>query len=513
MGDGDKASSVADFYKNANVFLTGGTGFVGMALIEKLLRCTEVSHIYMLIRAKKDKSPTQRLQDLAKDPLYEKLTEERGADIFSKVVGVSGNVEDEGLGLSPEDRQMLKDNVHIVIHSAATLDFEAPLKPTVVTNLQGTRRVLELAKEIPHLKALVHVSSAYVNSNLRDVDEILYPVKEDPDKLIDLCNTLTVEALDALTPKLLGDLPNAYVLTKALAEHEVSKVADRIPAAIVRPSMITSAWKEPIPGWTNSKNGPTGFMMGASKGVVRRLPVKSDLIYDYIPVDMVVNEILVAAWHVASKRSPAVSVFHCTSSTCNPFRWSSIENHLNTYLHKYPLKSAVWYPYVKFVPSLLMFRISAIFVHFIPAYILDTVMRLTGGRPILVRLHTNVNRSLGKLAPFIFNEWHFDNKNTQSLNKQLSEEDRKMFSFDISTLDWPIYFVNLSQGVRCYLNKEHPRTLPAALRKDKILLVLHVVTQALIFSLIWWLVAVCLGTTMTRSSWVPLVSYFLFSLL
>ena len=26
----------------------------------------------------------------------------------------------------------------------------------------------------------------------------------------------------------------------------------------------------------------------------------------------------------------------------------------------------------------------------------------------LVRLHTNVNKSLPKLAPFIFNEWKFD---------------------------------------------------------------------------------------------------------
>lgn len=37
--------------------------------------------------------------------------------------------------------------------------------------------------------------------------------------------------------------------------------------------------------------------MGASKGVVRRLPVGKELIYDYIPVDVVVNELLVAGFH------------------------------------------------------------------------------------------------------------------------------------------------------------------------------------------------------------------------
>ena len=78
-----------------------------------------------------------------------------------------------------------------------------------------------------------------------------------------------------------------------MAEHEVNKYADRFPCSIVRPSMIVGSWKEPHPGWTISKNGPQGFLMGASKGVVRRLPMNVDLICDYIPVDVVVNQILV----------------------------------------------------------------------------------------------------------------------------------------------------------------------------------------------------------------------------
>lgn len=63
--------------------------------------------------------------------------------------------------------------------------------------------------------------------------------------------------------------------------------------------IVTASWKEPVPGWTISKNGPQGFLMGASKGVVRRLPVGKDLIYDYIPVDIVVNQLLVAAYQAA----------------------------------------------------------------------------------------------------------------------------------------------------------------------------------------------------------------------
>lgn len=66
--------------------------------------------------------------------------------------------------------------------------------------------------------------------------------------------------------------------------------------------IVTAAWKEPMPGWTISKNGPQGFLMGASKGVVRRLPVGISIVYDYIPVDVVVNQILVTAQYVFQKK-------------------------------------------------------------------------------------------------------------------------------------------------------------------------------------------------------------------
>lgn len=38
--------------------------------------------------------------------------------------------------------------------------------------------------------------------------------------------------------------------------------------------------------------------MGASMGVVRRLPIGLDIVYDYTPVDFVVNQVLITAQHV-----------------------------------------------------------------------------------------------------------------------------------------------------------------------------------------------------------------------
>lgn len=84
----------------------------------------------------------------------------------------------------------------------------------------------------------------------------------------------------------------------------------------------------------------------------------------------------------------------------------------------------------------------------------------------LVRLHTNVDKSLGRLEPFIFNEWQFQNSQTIDLQKTLTGQDKDMFNLDVSKLKWADYFDDMTKGIRMYLHNEHPRTLPAAKRKD-----------------------------------------------
>lgn len=55
--------AVKSFYKNKNIFLTGATGFVGVAYIEKLLRSIpDVGDIYVLLRPQKKYSIQERLE-------------------------------------------------------------------------------------------------------------------------------------------------------------------------------------------------------------------------------------------------------------------------------------------------------------------------------------------------------------------------------------------------------------------------------------------------------------------
>lgn len=63
-------SEVRAFYNGKNFFITGGTGFVGLCLIEKILRrIPDSGKIYLLMRPKKGKDISERLKEFPKHPV------------------------------------------------------------------------------------------------------------------------------------------------------------------------------------------------------------------------------------------------------------------------------------------------------------------------------------------------------------------------------------------------------------------------------------------------------------
>ena len=55
------------------------------------------------------------------------------------------------------------------------------------------------------------------------------------------------KVFDVLTEKIIQDRPNTYTFTKALAEYVISQEAKDLPLAIIRPSIVGSSWREPVP--------------------------------------------------------------------------------------------------------------------------------------------------------------------------------------------------------------------------------------------------------------------------
>ena len=63
---------------------------------------------------------------------------------------------------------------------------------------------------------------------------------------------------DDHTKEIIGERPNTYTFTKAIAEQLVNQEREHLPISVVRPSIVTGSVKEPIPGWVDNLNGPAG---------------------------------------------------------------------------------------------------------------------------------------------------------------------------------------------------------------------------------------------------------------
>lgn len=75
--------------------------------------------------------------------------------------------------------------------------------------------------------------------------------------------------VDDITPILIGKRPNTYTFTKALAERMLEAESDYLPISIVRPTIVLSSFREPVAGWLDNWNGPTGLIAAAGKGFFR----------------------------------------------------------------------------------------------------------------------------------------------------------------------------------------------------------------------------------------------------
>jgi fatty acyl-CoA reductase len=128
--DGNKlvVDDIAGYYANKSILITGATGYLGKVLAEKLLRsCSDLKKIYLLIRHKKGKKPSERLDEIINSKLFDEV-KRLGLNYKEKLEIVEGDLTLPKLGLSDENREKIIENVNIIFNSAATIRFDEPLE-------------------------------------------------------------------------------------------------------------------------------------------------------------------------------------------------------------------------------------------------------------------------------------------------------------------------------------------------------------------------------------------------
>lgn len=184
-------------------------------------------------------------------------------DVMRKIFPVWGDSTQPDLGLNSEHLSYVIENTQIIFHLAASLKLEAPLRPNVLMNLTATKYVLDLAKKMRKLIQMVHTSTAFCNVETDLLEEKVYDFQHKPMELIRCAEWMTDDAMAVAQKEVLGVHPNTYTYTKKLAEILVRDeyVNSNLPVCIARPSIVTPAVNEPLPGWVDSLNGPPGVVM------------------------------------------------------------------------------------------------------------------------------------------------------------------------------------------------------------------------------------------------------------
>jgi thioester reductase-like protein len=202
------------------LLLTGATGLVGRFLIRDLLR--DEQRVAVLVRRSTKASAAERVEQIMQ--LWERQT----GELLPRSVCLEGDVSEPGLGLSAKDRQWLVSRCGRVLHGAAALDFDGPDRRGEPwrTNVEGTRHVLELCRELA-VTELHYVSTAYVSGIREDV------VREDELEMGQ-------------------EFRNDYEQSKYEAEKLVRSADWISPPTIYRPTVISGDSRS---GYTNTYHG------------------------------------------------------------------------------------------------------------------------------------------------------------------------------------------------------------------------------------------------------------------
>jgi fatty acyl-CoA reductase len=485
------------------ILLTGATGFLGTALLERLVVDVPVERVDVVIRG----DAATRLKGMIAGSAFGPAADRLGRGQLQELLERKTRAIRADLSV---EVPAVADDIDLVVHSAATVQFDPPIDQAFDINLGGTTRLYAESGGRPFL----HVSTAYVAGLTRGVQRedpltarIDWRAEMEGARLVradierasrepDLLDQLRRKAHDELsrtgpqaiarrTEKLRRDWmrkrlvragsaraqslgwPDVYSFTKALTEIALGELAGDNPLAIVRPSIIESALRHPYPGWIEGFRMAEPVILAYGRGSFREFTGIPEGVIDIIPVDLVVNAVLaVAAQGFAggfaegfgtglpgglAGQSDRHAVYHVCSGGRNPLKYRDLYHHARAYFSEHPLprrdrghfRPPEWrFPGRRTVDRLLVAGDRG----------LELAEGLVGrlptsdlGRKLAPRVD-RARRSLDFMkkyadlyGPYTEIESIYTDERTAALMASLPPEDRRDFPFDPTAYTWTEY--------------------------------------------------------------------------
>lgn len=217
-----------------HIFVTGAAGLIGGEV------CARLAHAGHRVTALVRSNPDVLANDGTPAAVGEILT---------------GDLSQEGMGLDPAVLERLAGEIDLVLHCAALTRFDLEEEAYRATNIDGTARALELARQAG--AGFLQVSTAYVYGGRSG------PIGED-----DLLPT--------------GGFTNGYEASKAQAEVLVR--ASDVPFIIARPSIVVGDSRT---GAIRQFDTIYAAFKLIAEGRVRHMPVSTGATLDFVPLDYV----------------------------------------------------------------------------------------------------------------------------------------------------------------------------------------------------------------------------------
>lgn len=485
------------------VLLTGVTGFVGEALLQRLLTDLPGTVPVVLVRPKSGQPGRDRIAGMLRKPTFAAAVERAGGPeaLLAEVEVLEGD-----LAAVP----VLPADLDVVVHCAGDVSFDPAIQDAFATNVDGTHalltRVLE-ASAAPertrvHPIHYVHVSTAYVGGRRRgavpersvdhDVDwrverdaglrmagrieddsrepELLTRLSREAAREHGRAGPITVaqdgeqrrrdwvkeqqRAAGGERGRSLG-WTDAYTFTKAMGERVVEELTSAaspgpaLPVSIVRPSIIESALVSPHPGWIEGFKMADPIILAYGRGEFPEFPASPDSVVDIVPVDHVVNALLAVC---ATDPEPGVpQYFHVSSGARNPLSFRRLYELVREHFEKHPFdlgeRGAVALPTWRFPGSQQVERVLAQgeTAHRLADRALSLAPRSEKVRELsrdLDRTKTRLDslrRYLELYRSYTQVELQFVDDRTLGLHRGLDPADLETFGFDTAQVDWTHY--------------------------------------------------------------------------
>ncbi len=475
----------------ATILLTGGSGFLGKAVLSALFAHADgFERLILLVRAEDDAAARRRLtEEILTNDAFVTLPQGwlRQQLETGRLSAVAGDLASEGPGA--HRRQGWAD-VDVLINCAASVSFEEPLDEALTLNTFGPARLVEGLRAAGSDPYVVHVSTAYVADCHVDVvheDGLPHPAMAglDPRELlaearrwrqeIETESTRSGEArgfarqarhdvahrpeldLEERTETLrrrwvklrLSELgrrrasgvgwPDTYALSKALGERELTKETGRI--TIVRPSIIESSLRVPRPGWLEGIKVADPLILAYAAGGLTHLAGRASNLIDIVPVDCVANACVIAA---ANPGGEEVRVLAITSTARNPLQIGQLAGHIKAHFRREPFHRGNGAPIkigdLRFVDREIAIRHTARRER-LAGMVAAGPLRGASKR----RLRKNaaqaaqMTRMVKIYAPYTELDCVFDDANAHALTASLTAADRAELPFDTAAIDWTQY--------------------------------------------------------------------------